>query len=437
MSEEKTYVIDTNSLINNPHIIKKKNVIITSLVLREFENLEKRKNDRVLQYNIRVAKRVVERMIDDVDYDIDIVDIDNGNGLNGYDDDYVDNKLIQFALSEGYGIISDDILLKHKAMSKGIEVISSVEGMDNDEYEGVREFFYDSRNDEDLELMEEIQISANSKLREYINPNPLNMKTNEYLIIWDIGSPTHKKDDDGNTIITGYKEIGTYRFNGEYLDRLRFKNVDGGNMYGEIKPINVRQRLAFDLLQNRDITVKSLLGVFGSGKDHLMLSHAIDLVNKGEFQKIIWVRNNIEVKDSNSIGFLPDGIEDKLKPFLAPLQDFLGGEDGLNRFLMNELIEVQHLGFIRGRDIRNSIIYVTECQSNTSEHVKLLISRVGEGSEIWFNGDDQQTDGRKFEYNNGVKALKKLSGNKLYGQVTMDKTERSDTAELASVLDEL
>src|SRR5690606_14460284 len=117
-----------------------------------------------------------------------------------------------------------------------------------------------------------------------------------------------------------------------------------------------RQRLAFDLLQNDEITVKALLGVFGSGKDFLMLSHAVELIKDGKFEKIVWVRNNVEVKNTNSIGFLPDGIEDKLRPFLAPLQDFLGGEVGLEMFMLDGKVEVQHLGFIRGRDIKNSII---------------------------------------------------------------------------------
>lgn len=170
-------------------------------------------------------------------------------------------------------------------------------------------------------------------------------------------------------------------------------------------------------------------------KDYLMLSHALELVEQQKFDRIVWVRNNIEVKDTNSIGFLPDSLESKLKPFLAPLQDFLGGEEGLDMFISSGKVEVQHLGFIRGRDIRNSIIYVTEVQSNTREHIQLLLGRVGEGTQIWFNGDDQQTDSPKFEANNGVTALKRLSGEALYGQVTMDKTERSETARLAALLD--
>lgn len=129
------YVIDTNGLINNPHIIKDKNVIITSLVLRELEKLETRKNDRTLQYSIRVAKRMVEEMMEDES--VEIVDIDNGGSLKGYDENYVDNKIINYALENEYGIISEDILLKHKAISKGVEVINSSDQEEDIGYKGL------------------------------------------------------------------------------------------------------------------------------------------------------------------------------------------------------------------------------------------------------------------------------------------------------------
>ena len=206
-----------------------------------------------------------------------------------------------------------------------------------------------------------------------------------------------------------------------------------------IVPRNVRQRCAIDMLQDEKTKIKALFGTFGAGKDYLMLGQALSMVNDEAcpIDKIVWVRNNIEVKDSNPIGFLPNSLEDKLMPFLMPLVDHLGGEKEILETMMAEgKIEVQHLGFIRGRDIKNAIIYVTEVQSNTLEHIQLLIGRVGEGSQIWFNGDDQQTDSNKFEFNNGVRALKKLSGQSLYGQVTLDKTERSEVARLSAILGE-
>lgn len=423
------YIIDTNSLINNPSIIEDYDVLITSVVLRELEKLELKKMDRLLQYEIRVAKRVISAGLKEGR--IRIVDVDHIEALTGYSEKYADNIIVKSAILYGCGIITDDELLKYKASSKGIEVISS-DRKEEEDYTGIHEFYYDENNPEHREMMDSIQMSVTSELEMYLNP--LGMKENEYLIVWDLNQPTYKDKDD-EVIATGYKELGTYKFNGVRMKWIRYKDLRS-YYAGKITPRNTKQRLAFDLLQNEEITVKALFGVFGAGKDYIMLSHAIELVNEGKFDKIIWVRNNIEVKNTNSIGFLPDSLEDKLRPFIAPLQDFLGGEEGLENFLADGKVEVQHLGFIRGRDIRNSIIYVTECQSNTKEHIQLLLGRVGENSQIWFNGDDKQTDSKTFELNNGVSALKRLAGNKLYGQVTMDKTERSETARLAGMLDD-
>src|SRR5690606_3828741 len=134
------YIIDTNSLINNPYIINDKNVVLTSLTLREIEKLELKKMDSKLQYAIRVAKRLVEEQV--MNESIEIVDIDNIKSLDGYSQDYVDNKLIKYAIEKDYGIITDDILLKHKAISMGIEVLKSSDQEDED-YEGVENFYYD------------------------------------------------------------------------------------------------------------------------------------------------------------------------------------------------------------------------------------------------------------------------------------------------------
>lgn len=423
------FVVDTNVLLQSPEVIEEVPSIITSTVLRELESLERRKNDHTLQYQIREAKRVIEDAVDNGE--VELVADDLANGDNGYDDEYADNAILSFAVKEGHGLVTNDLLLRYKAISEGVEV-RKIEDSD-EEHTGVKDFYYDDTKADHRELMEKIQVSIASGMDMYYNP--LGMKQNEYLIVWDVNTPTYKFNDMGEKVRSGSKELATYRFNGVKLQRVNYRDLHS-DFLGTVKPRNTRQRLAFDLLQNDDITVKSLFGIFGSGKDYLMLSHAIKAVNDGKFDKIVWVRNNIEVKDTNSIGFLPDGLENKLQPFLAPLQDFLGGEESLEAFIDDGKVEIQHLGFIRGRDIKNSIIYVTECQSNTKEHIKLLLGRVGEGSQIWFNGDDQQTDNRKFTYDNGVSALQKLAGEKLYGQVTMDMTERSKTARLAEVLDE-
>ena len=72
----------------------------------------------------------------------------------------------------------------------------------------------------------------------------------------------------------------------------------------------------------------------------------------------------------------------------------------------------------------------------TKEHVQLLIGRVGEGSSLWMNGDFKQTDSALFRNNNGLlSTVQKLSGHDKFGYVQLQKTERSETAAMADLLD--
>lgn len=232
------------------------------------------------------------------------------------------------------------------------------------------------------------------------------------------------------------ENIGEYKWTGNKYDRLHFKDID--NMYsGKIHPRNVEQRFAFDMLQDDKTTMKMLTGCFGSGKTMLMVVHAIDLIQKGKFDKLLWVRNNIEVKDTTALGSLPGNVYDKLLPYAGPLADHLGGFDGVQEMIDNGSIEIQHLGFIRGRDIKHTIIMSTEAENLTKQHVQLLIGRVGEGSNLWIEGDYSQVDKKVFEENAGMKiAVDKLAGERLFGYVNLPTTERSETARLADKLDE-
>src|SRR5699024_7810574 len=121
--------------------------------------------------------------------------------------------------------------------------------------------------------------------------------------------------------------------------------------------------------------------------DYLMLSHALE-----KNKKIIWIRSNMEVKDSGKIGFLPGTMEEKLRPFTKIIDDITGDEFETERLMNNGKLVIENLGHLRGRQFNNAIIYVTEAQNLTDEHVELLLGRVGENSEIWFNGDKKQSD---------------------------------------------
>lgn len=254
----------------------------------------------------------------------------------------------------------------------------------------------------------------------YENPdiNTFDLYTNQYCILM--------RDDN---------IIDKVKWDGEKNVSVSYKGVNNSFM-GKVKPRNIQQELAFDMLQNDDITIKTLIGGFGTGKDFVMISNAVDMLKSNKYEKIVWVRNNIEVRNTNPIGFLPDGLKEKLLPFALPLADHLGGVAGLEIFMNQGKVEIQHLGFIRGRDIKNSIIYCSEAENMTKEHIQLLIGRVGEGSSLWLNGDFKQVDSDVFWSNNGLTVLiSKLRGNKHFGVVRLIKSERSETAALADLLD--
>ena len=224
------------------------------------------------------------------------------------------------------------------------------------------------------------------------------------------------------------------RWTGEKYVTLKWSNFKNNFLNKKIQPYNLEQKMAFDLLQNPDIAVKILIGNPGTGKDYLMLLHALDLIQKGIMDKIIFVRNLVPFKDAPEIGFLAGDLQQKISWGLGPVSGILG-EEGLNQYIEEGIIEAVNLGFIRGCSWDRTIIYVSEGQNITGGGYKLLVSRCGQGSQLWVNGDILQTDSKEFEKNNGLLRLSNsLKNNPLAGTVKLLKTERSAVADLAKII---
>lgn len=241
---------------------------------------------------------------------------------------------------------------------------------------------------------------------------------NEYLLA---------KNDDGEVF-----DRMVYR-DGK-LQHVPYQSLDN-HYLGRIKPRNDQQQLAIDTLLHPDSKVKIIKGVYGSGKDYLMLAAALQLIEKKKFDKMVFLRPNVGVRGLPDIGALPGTADEKLAWTLAPLWDKVGGQEGIEFMMRNGTLESVPLLFIRGRSFENSIIYVTEGQNMTTEIAKLVIGRIGEGSEFWCNADNSQTDRKIFDDDNGVnRMIERLKGNKLFSYVYMPKTERSEVAELATLL---
>ena len=273
----------------------------------------------------------------------------------------------------------------------------------------------DYKGFKDVNLNNELMAQFYSDL----NQNWFGCLENEYLIVRDTGNE-----------IKDY-----YKWTGDTHERIMYRSVRN-DFTGELKPRNPQQILALDMLMDAKTTVNVLTGRFGTGKDYMMVGAALSLIKKGLYERIVFVRNNIEVKNTRSLGALPGEAHNKMLPFAMPLVDHVGGLDGLQQLMRDDLVEVVHLGYIRGRDIKNSIILCTEVENMSKEHCQLLIGRVGEGSALWLNGDTKQIDDRVFEKDNGLQTtVDRLKGHKRFGYVRLEKTERSETAAMADLLD--
>lgn len=233
---------------------------------------------------------------------------------------------------------------------------------------------------------------------------------------------------------------------GEIVDKYCFQNGEmrqvqyhklGGNFTGAIKPRNPQQACLFDMLKDKASKIKLVTGRFGSGKTIAMTTAALELIERGKFDKIVWVRNNVSVKDAPEIGYLPGTEIDKLMPYVMPLADHAGGEEGIKKMLENGTLEVIPLGHLRGRSLRNSIVFCSECENLTRQHLQLLMGRIDEGSQLWLDGDTKQRDRQIFEKSAGLERLvERLAGNKLFAHVHLEKSERSEVAALADLLDD-
>lgn len=254
----------------------------------------------------------------------------------------------------------------------------------------------------------------------YTDPkmNILKCKTNEFAEIYE-----------GSTL----KDV--LFWTGQEYRRLKYKDITNPYVQETISPRNLEQKMAFDLLQNQNVKVKLLTSAWGSGKTLLALTYALEQVHKGKYRKLIFVRNNIVVADTNDIGYLRGDLRDKMLIWGGPLADHLGGMDMLEQLIDEGVIEIFPLSHIRGRSIKDSIVICDECENMNDKLVTLLMSRIEDGSELIFCGDVAQIDNHRFEANNGIiSMLKHLAGQPLFGTVKLLKSERGSVARMCDLM---
>ena len=219
-----------------------------------------------------------------------------------------------------------------------------------------------------------------------------------------------------------------------------------------VKSRNKEQMFALDLLMDPNVEVVSLIGKAGSGKTLLAIAAGLEQVvsnmnikNKlndetycrTPYKKLVVSRPVMPM--GKDIGFLPGTMQEKMAPWLAPVQDnlkFLTGDDQttLDDYMQRGIIEIEALTYIRGRSIANAYIVIDEAQNLTAHEVKTILTRVGEGTKIVLTGDIEQIDNVYVnEMSSGLThAVEKMKNHEITGHITLKKGERSRVATLAA-----
>ena len=172
--------------------------------------------------------------------------------------------------------------------------------------------------------------------------------------------------------------------------KTNYKNSDKKQTSG-LTPRTDNQKLLIDAL--RDHSQVFILGPAGTGKTYVTTTYAADLYTLKEIDKIVITRPHIAV--GKDIGFLPGTLEEKTYPWALPVLDVLQkhlGKGAVETGIKNDNIEMAPLALMRGRSFDNAFIIVDEAQNITTHELKMLLTRVGEGSTIVLNGDVQQSD---------------------------------------------
>ena len=433
---KKTYVLDTNVYLSDPTAFKnfgRNDVVIPLKVLEEIDKHKKR------QDGVGANARHTIRLLDEYRGKGSLekgVRIEKGKGLlraRISDDNALpaesnkrdpDNIILACALNEANDgkrvvVVSRDINLRVRCDALGVACegydINQVVNDRSELYTGFERYLVDDQTIDHFYQGEKIFVDKEEKL----------LFPNQFVML--ISNCNEKK-----TALARFLA---------YNKPLVKAGIHKHGVW-DITPRNKEQSFAIDLLLDPTIPIVSLIGAAGCGKTLLAVAAGLEQVLEEGSQEPIY--NKLVVSRpimpmGRDIGYLPGTMEEKMAPWLAPVQDnlkFLMGNDKvlLDMYAEKGIIEIEALTYIRGRSIANAFIIIDEAQNLSVHELKTIITRVGEGTKIVLTGDIEQIDTVYLDAtSNGLSyAVEKFKEHDLAGHVSLQKGERSKVATLAA-----
>ncbi len=422
----RTYVLDTSVLLSDPSALfrfAEHSVVLPVVVLME---LEKKRQDLEIGYFARRALRHLDELRERhlrLDFPVPVgetggtlrVELNHSSieglpsGMRLGDNDTRILAVAQNLASEGLDVtvVSKDLPMRLKAAALGLGSEEyRAELAADDAYTGTAEV--DLLETEMQELWEEDRLS-------------------------DIDAVAELPRGTG-LVLTSPRGSALGRVDGERSLRL----VRGDREIFGLTGRSAEQRLAIDLLLDPQVGIVSLGGNAGTGKSALALAAGLEAVlERGQHRKIMVFRPLYAV-GGQELGYLPGDREEKMGPWAQAVFDTLGSivsENVLDEVLARDLIEVLPLTHIRGRSLHDAFVIVDEAQSLERGVLLTMLSRIGQNSRVVLTHDVAQRDNLRVGRYDGIAAvIEKLKGHRIFGHVTLTRSERSDIAALVTQL---
>ncbi|MBQ6809264.1 MAG: PhoH family protein [Clostridia bacterium] len=179
--------------------------------------------------------------------------------------------------------------------------------------------------------------------------------------------------------------------NEQFLAELGADNICITAKGRPIKPKTLGQKEYVKAIASNTITLG--IGPAGTGKTYLAVAMAVTALRNKQINRIILTRPAVEAGEK--LGFLPGDLQNKVDPYLRPLNDALFdmlGTETYHRYVEKNIIEIAPLAYMRGRTLDDSFIILDEAQNTTSEQMKMFLTRLGFNSKAIITGDITQID---------------------------------------------
>ena len=414
--------MDTSALMHAPNELKElindgAILVLCSTVLEELDR-HKDNGSSEQKWRARQAFKLINNNPNSVKYIVD--EVPNKFIVEtlfyGFDLDQPDNKILYACYNfmednkNQVVLVTNDNGLVAKANMLKLPSMKLIKAQEEELYKGFIELFgTEEENDNKLyELMDSGTLHAN-----------------EYVIL-------HDTDTDNESAVRWDAETQ------EFVD-IKYRT-------SKVKPLNIYQECAMDLLYNDSIPIKVIAGNYGSGKTLLSMKIMEEKIYTGLYDKMLLLRNPIAV-DAIEIGALPGDFHSKLGHFFSPMIQYLTNdtmfdykeafdpkneEAAKRRGYQLDMDIVQNL---KGVSVDRTIVVLDEAEDLSLKLIKVAGTRIGRGSMLVMMGDIKNQTEDKYKYDNGLSAfIEQSKDEKLVGVIYLPMDVRSEMSKIFAEL---